>query len=410
MFIEKIVRLARKLKNVTHMVIRNSVSYYPPIVVNFETDFAKFVNAKHSITFCNGTSTIEAALFSIGVQGGDEVIAPSLTFHASISPILNAGAQPVFADVNATTLTLDVDDVRQKITSQTKCIIVVHVFGYPADMASLIDLAKKHELAIIEDCSHAHGASINGKLVGTFGDIGCFSLQGNKPISAGEGGIAVTNSQRLFDRMRLFGHFGRSSDAFVGTKYEIASETGLGYKRRANPLGICLAAVDLLYIDRKNKRKAYSSKRLDEIVDRLDSLHRVSLPAGATRGGFHWGYPALIDEAVADEMGASSLIRQLRKNGVQAEKYPYGRYHLQSHMFNREIRNQVFYGRPRSHVAGQDNQKTVAALPKTDSIYDRLIFLPILENPRESFFATLSTTVQKSIAEARRLSTDSPEA
>ena len=203
-----------KMLLASKQIFFNEVTYYPPLVLKFERNFAKYIGKRHGLTFCNGTSSIEAALFALGIDKGDEVIVPSCTFHASIDPILNLGAVPVFVDIDMVSGSILISDLIDKISLNTKCIIVVHLFGNVANIGSISALAKSKQIMVLEDVSHAHGALYEGKKVGSFGDISCFSLQGAKAISAGEGGIALTDDERLLSLMSMYGHFGRHKHLF----------------------------------------------------------------------------------------------------------------------------------------------------------------------------------------------------
>jgi dTDP-4-amino-4,6-dideoxygalactose transaminase len=174
----------------------------------FEDLFAEFMNHKvrYQITFNSGTSALFAAYFAIGLNEGDEVIGPALTYHAALSPLFVLKAHPVLVDIDVNTRCIDVNKIEEKITSKTKAITVVHQWGHPADMDKILLIAKKHNLKIIEDCSHAHGSKYKNELCGTFGDVAIFSLQTNKAMFAGEGGILITNNSEIYNRATLLGH------------------------------------------------------------------------------------------------------------------------------------------------------------------------------------------------------------
>ncbi|MBE9111683.1 aminotransferase class I/II-fold pyridoxal phosphate-dependent enzyme, partial [Nodosilinea sp. LEGE 07298] len=180
-------RRTRQTARVARAIWRGDISRYPPFVAAFEQRYARWVGRSYGLSLCNGTSAIEAALFAAQVGPGDEVIVPSCTFHASIDPILNAGAVPVFADVEEKSWTLNPMAVQANITPRTKAVIVVHLWGIPAAMGPLMAVLEGHNIALIEDVSHAHGARWGDRACGAFGRFGVFSLQGSKPVAAGEG-------------------------------------------------------------------------------------------------------------------------------------------------------------------------------------------------------------------------------
>jgi perosamine synthetase len=170
----------------------------------FEKSFAKHIGVDNAAGVSNGTVAIHLALVALGLGGGDEVIVPTFTYIASVNPILQVGATPVFVDSDETTWQMSPEDIKKKITKRTKAIMVVHLYGHPCDMDEIMKIAKEHNLFVIEDCAEAIGTKYKGKHVGTFGDIGTFSFFGNKTITTGEGGMVVTNDPTLFDRLIHF--------------------------------------------------------------------------------------------------------------------------------------------------------------------------------------------------------------
>jgi len=171
-------------------------------VEQFEAGFADFCRAKHAISCCNGTAALHLALMALGVGLGDEVIVPTLTFVATANAVTYCGARPVFVDSEPETWNIDPALIEAKITPRTKGIIVVHLYGHPADLDSILSIARRHGLFVVEDAAEAHGAEYKGRRVGAIGDIAAFSFYGNKIITTGEGGMVVTNDDRLANRIR----------------------------------------------------------------------------------------------------------------------------------------------------------------------------------------------------------------
>ena len=171
-----------------------------PFVCRFETEFARFIGTPHAASVCNGTAAIHLALLACGIGPGDEVIVPSLTYIAAVNVIGHVGATPVFADSLPSTWQIDAVDVRRKITSRTKAILAVHLYGQPCDMGQLVAICREHGLFLIEDCAEAFGAAWEDRKVGTFGDISAFSFFGNKTITTGEGGMVVTADSKLLEK------------------------------------------------------------------------------------------------------------------------------------------------------------------------------------------------------------------
>lgn len=163
----------------------------------FEENFAHYIGIKHGVSVCNGTVALHLALVALGIEPGDEVIVPTFTYVAPVNAITYCGAKPVFVDALEATWQVDPDDIVRKITDKTRAILVVHLYGQACDMARIKDIAKRHQLLLIEDCAEAFGTYYDDRHVGTFGDVATFSFFGNKTITAGEGGIVVTNCSRL---------------------------------------------------------------------------------------------------------------------------------------------------------------------------------------------------------------------
>ncbi|MBN4073023.1 DegT/DnrJ/EryC1/StrS aminotransferase family protein [Crocinitomix catalasitica] len=169
-------------------------------IKQFEDDFASYVGSGHATSVCNGTIALHLALITLGIKEGDEVIVPTLTYIASANAIVYTGATPVFVDSIGETWQMDPEDVRRKITTNTKAILCVHLYGHPCEMDQLTAISEEHDLFLVEDCAEGIGTTYKGQHVGTFGDISTFSFYGNKTITTGEGGMVVTNDETLYDR------------------------------------------------------------------------------------------------------------------------------------------------------------------------------------------------------------------
>ncbi len=176
----------------------------------FENNFAAFCEAKHGVAVSNGTVALHLAMKAMDIGEGDEVIVPDLTFAASINTVLHAHATPVIVDIKKDSWCIDPEAIEAAITSRTKAIMPVHVYGQPCDMDAIMAIAKQHNLYVIEDAAEAHGATYKGQKVGSIGDVACFSFYGNKVITTGEGGMCTTNSDALNERMRVLRDHGMS--------------------------------------------------------------------------------------------------------------------------------------------------------------------------------------------------------
>lgn len=209
-----------------------------------EDEFAKLHNKKYALLVSSGTMALYSAYFGINLLPGDEVICTAFSYHATAAPLLHFGVNIVFCDVEEDTGNIDTTKIKELITSKTKAIITNDQWGHPVDKDCIIKLCKEYNLKYIEDCSHAHFSEYKGKYVGTFGDVACWSFQGNKLLSGGEGGILLTDNQDIYERAVLLGHnLKRPFTEVKNPIYKNLLRTGFGLKLRIHPL----AAVMILH-------------------------------------------------------------------------------------------------------------------------------------------------------------------
>lgn len=243
---------------------------YPSKVAEFERRFAEKMGSRHCLAVTNCTSALISALVAVGAGPGDEVIVNSYTFFASCAAIVGAKAIPVICEIDDS-LTMDPDDLERKINGNTKAVICVHMRGVPCDMDRITAICRKHNLRLIEDVAQACGGSYKGKRLGTFGDIGCFSFQYHKTITAGEGGACITDDSRLYDR--LMGYHDTAAcwrpDRFGGERYAGELFCGVNYRMSELTGAVMLAQLD----------------RLDGLVDRMrENKHRIKRQIEDLRG------------------------------------------------------------------------------------------------------------------------------
>lgn len=231
----------------------------------FEDKFAEYLGVKHAVGLDSCTAALHLALKVVGVENS-EVISTPMTFVSTNMAILYNNATPVFADVESDTLNIDVEDVRRKITPKTKAIIVVHYGGYACDMEGIIDLAKRHNLAVIEDCAHACGGKYKDIPLGSLGDVGCFSFHAVKNLATGDGGMISTNNDAYDERLRKLRWLGISKDTWkrseISTNYSwYYTVEEVGYKCHMNDIIASLGIVQLSKLDENNRiRKSIAQK------------------------------------------------------------------------------------------------------------------------------------------------------
>jgi len=284
--------------------------------LQFEREFAAYHGAEFGIAVTNGTAALEVALAALGVGPGDEVILPDFTFVATASAILFAGALPVPVDVTADTYCIDPDLVEGAITDRTKAIIGVHLGGHPADMDRLLKIAARHDLRLVEDSSHAHGSEWKGRRVGALGDVGTFSFQQSKLMTAGEGGIILTNDAELERRARSIHDCGRMpgewfySHFIYGSNYRLSEWQG---------------AVLSQQLDRLDEQAAVRTRNTALLVQALAQIEGITPQATdprCTRNG-HYGYIFHYDSAAFAGASTERFIQAFNAEGIPTQaSYP----------------------------------------------------------------------------------------
>lgn len=257
-------------------------------VDRFERAFSGFCEARHGIATCNGTVAIDLALATLGIGSGDEVIIPNLTFVATANAIRHVGADPVMVDCEPTTWNIDPRQIEAAITPRTKAIMAVHLYGHPADMQPILDIARRHKLYVIEDAAEAHGALYKGRRVGALGDIGCFSFYGNKIVTAGEGGMLVLNDDALAARARLL----RGQAMDPNRQYW---HTEVGYNFRMTNLQAAIGLGQVERIEGILLRKREIAMRYSNMLSKLPGV--VLPPEADWATNVFWMYSILIDPA-----------------------------------------------------------------------------------------------------------------
>jgi dTDP-4-amino-4,6-dideoxygalactose transaminase len=296
---------------------------FAPVVEEFERAFAQHHGAAFGIAAVNGTQTLVAALMAVGIGRGDEVIVPLYTFIATASAVRLVGATPVFADIEADTYNLDPDAAEAAITSRTRAIIPVHFAGQAADMDRLTALAQRHGLILIEDAAHAHGASWRGRMCGSLGDVGSFSFQSSKNMTAGEGGALTTNNEALADAIRSRVNQGR---AIGGAWYE---HPNLGTNMRLSAWQAAVLLAQLERLDEQTDRRMACARRLNAFFAEVEGIQPMRWDERADRHAFHL-YMVRYDEH------AFGVPRDLFEQALEAEGipcstgYPFPLYRQQS--------------------------------------------------------------------------------
>lgn len=229
-----------------------------PKAHTFEEMFKKYKDSKYAMALNSGTAALHLAMLAIGIKPGDEVIVPAMTFTSTASAVIHAGGIPVFADCKKESMNIDPEDIKKKITSKTKALIPVHFAGRACNMDAIMEIARSHDLKIIEDCAHAIETEYHGKKSGTFGDLGCFSFYVTKNIVTGEGGMAITNNEDCANMIKIMALHGMSEDAwgrFGDSGYKHYQVLYAGYKYNMMDIQAAIGIHQLPRIDKHWQRR-----------------------------------------------------------------------------------------------------------------------------------------------------------
>jgi len=322
------------------------------VTQEFETQFAALTGSKFAFAVSNATEALHLACLALGIGAGDEVIVPSLTFVATANAVLYTGADVRFADImGPDELTIDPAEIERQITPRTKAVIVMHYGGFPCRMKEIMALAAKHNLPVIEDVAHAPGGFLDGRALGTWGRVGCFSFFSNKNLSTGEGGMVLTDHEDLAHRIRLRRSHGMTSLTYDRHKghafsYDVVD---LGYNYRIDELRAALGVSQLKKLERNNNRRRDLTHAYWCALDGLG----VGLPFSQTEQGqpsYHI-FPMLLPEGT----NRQAFMESLRDSGIQ------------SSIHYRPIHTFTYY----QQRYGQQS------LPRTESVATREVTLPL---------------------------------
>jgi len=353
------------------------------VTMEFEREFADWMGVKYALAHNTGTAALHSAMFGIGLGHGDEIICPSVTYWASCLQTFSLGGTVVFSDIDPETLCIDPHDVEHRITPRTKAIMIVHYLGMPAEMDAIMEIAKRHSLKVIEDCSHAHGALYKGRMVGTFGDVAGFSVMSGKSLAAGEGGIMITNDRRVYERALAFGHYERHETLSVA---DIRAGAGLpwgGCKYRMHQLTSVVGRYQLRYYP---ALMAEIDKAMNYFWDLLEGVpgirsHRPPKDSGTTKGGWYAPHGLYRPEEL------EGLSVQLFSEAVRAEGAPCRpgcnlALHLHPVFNIIDIYHHGKSTRIANSPIGVDVRQPPGSLPVSEGIQDRVYTIPWFKHYR----------------------------
>lgn len=299
-------------KNVLEALETGWISSAGKFVSLFEEKFANYLGVKHAIAVTNGTAALHVTLVALEVREGDEVIVPAFTMAATWMAVLYVGATPVFVDCEKDTYNIDPSLIEEKITSKTKAIIPVHIYGHPVDMDPILNLAKEHKIFIIEDAAEAHGAEYKGKKCGSMGDINCFSFYGNKIVTTGEGGMITTDNDDLAYRAR------KIKDLYHSDKKRFIHEH-IGFNYRMTNVQAAIGCGELEHIEEYLDKKIAMANLYTSL---LKDIAGVKLPVTKDYAkNVFWMYAILIEETF--KMSRDEVRTKLKERGVDTRDFFY---------------------------------------------------------------------------------------
>ena len=326
-----------------------------PKLREFEKKFSKFCGSKYAIGVSSATAGLHLSLTALGIKQGDEVIIPDLTFVATANSVLFTGATPVIADIDKEDFNISIESIKRSITKKTKAIIPVHFAGNPCKMNEIKTISKKHNLEIVEDCAHAIGAKIRNKHVGTFGATGCFSFYPTKNLTTFEGGMIITNSKKIADKMRSLRNHGITKsleNRFTKGKPWEYDVTEPGYNYRLDEIRAALGISQLKRINQNNlkRKKAFLYYNI-----KLKNNEHVILPK-IFKNQTHSCHLYVLRIHNNEKNSRDSIFQRLLKNG---------------------IRSSVHYKPLHQFSAYKKNGKIIDKLKNTKEIYNEIISLPL---------------------------------
>ncbi|MFH1443838.1 MAG: DegT/DnrJ/EryC1/StrS family aminotransferase [Candidatus Peregrinibacteria bacterium] len=279
-------------------------------IQEFEEAFARYLGVKHAVTATSGTTALHLSLAALGIGPGDEVIVPDFTMIASVYAVLYTGARPVFVDVDSDIYTIDTAQITAKITSHTKAIMPVHIYGHPADMDPILSIAQERGISVVEDAAEAHGATYKSRLCGSMGTVNAFSFYGNKIITTGEGGMVVTDDDAIAERVRSLKDLSHSP-----TKRFVHEAVGFNY--RMTNLQAALGLGQLEHIDEYLKKKQWMAAQYAEGLKDVPGLRLPITRPWA--GNVYWMYAVLVEDAFG--MTRDAFRAALKERGIDTRDF-----------------------------------------------------------------------------------------
>ena len=281
-------------------------------VQDFESSLRRFLNVKHVVAVNSGTAALHAALLALDIKTDDEVLLPSFTFVATANAVVASGAKPVFVDINTKDYTIDHHDLKKKISRKSKAIIPVHLYGHPADLTELNEIANQHSLYIIEDACQSLGSTYKNKQTGTFGTMGCFSMYASKVLTAGEGGAIVTNEDKIADTLKMI----RNHGMVEGYDTRV-----LGLNYRLPELSAAIAKIQMKKLKTILDLRRRNSLLFSNLLETIIKKHNIQIPQEDQIKKFNWYLYTLAFNGSNDLTLRDHIKKKLIENGIGVAVY-----------------------------------------------------------------------------------------
>jgi perosamine synthetase len=332
-------------KYINECLDTNWISSEGPFVIRFETEMAKYVGRKYATACSSGTAALDLAISALGLKEGDEVIMPSFTIISCAQALVKKKITPVLVDSNLYTFNMNVNDIESLITSKTKAIMIVHIFGLTADVDAILNIAKKYDLKVIEDAAQMIGQEYKGEQCGSFGDVSIFSFYPNKQITTGEGGMVLTNNKELDDRSKSYRNLCFGNDRFIHEE--------LGFNYRMTNMQAALGVAQLERINEIVIKKRWIGDNYNRLLSDIDVIH-TPIIGNADCKNIYWVYSILIKDSY--DKTAKEVMKGLTEYGIGTRPF--------------------FYPMHRQPVFNKMGLFLDCSLPNSEKLYERGFYIP----------------------------------
>ena len=375
------------------------------IPLEFEKRFAEYMGAPFCFGLDHGTSALWAAYYAVGVGLGDEVLHPCYTWICSIAPAVHMGARPVFCEIDPERLVIDPADMERRITAKTKAVSIVHLYGNVCDMDAIMSIARKHGIAVIEDCSHCHGAEWEGKKLGTIGDIGCFSMQGGpiggKPVPGGEAGLVITSNRDYYERMLLFSQLNRVGlmTELTNPEYRAFAPTNLGLKFRPHPWAMAVGLILMDSLDWRNEQRYAYRQRIYDGLASVPGVRPVKSYPKAKPAGFYGGMHMLYHPQELGGLPVQRFIEAMQAEGVDMH---HRGYEL-THRLKLFAEGYDIYGKGVGPLVGDYPGYPEGSLPVSEEVHGRILGMPVFTQEEPGYSDQVIAAFKKVTSQYRQL-------